>query len=500
MLVVPPPEFLLHSQPRTTYDYFTSTDLQARIEKPAPPEPADQYPSLTTDDLLYLAAMALSLSDIDGAFHFLMAAITRGSVIAMNCYYMFANVLPTCDTSEHGHLRQSGLYRLGARYGSIDAVLHMGQIISESPDMSVATLSCFFKHYQETQHPMSACTIAALLERFNGQDTHKWLKLAAAKGEGAMVRTLATVAKPDDRASVKIWRKVAASMDLMKGRPEIYKRMKACVGQSFGAIKFMVFADYVLNKENVFFEKTSRALQRVDSTGSERVSRNLELDRTPLLVNGEKARSAQVAYPLKGRTAYLLQVLKYASPVFEERNLNLARAHLFLIYKENPTGIFESELWRAKAASRNPDDLVRCGFVACLLGDNDYALDMCRKAAKLGNRTGSAMAGYILIHRMRQIKEGLFFLAQCVTDPLAQIHLYLYTQDPVFEKRALALLNMPSKTSAVYEMCGDLFADGIKYPFLESAARAFYGVAHEEAMQRGEDITELLVKMQSLDL
>ena len=46
----------------------------------------------------------------------------------------------------------------------------------------------------------------------------KWLKLAAAKGEGAMVRTLATVAKPDDRASVKIWRKVAASMDLMKGK------------------------------------------------------------------------------------------------------------------------------------------------------------------------------------------------------------------------------------------------------------------------------------------
>ena len=494
MLVVPPPEFLLHSESRSTYDYFNSTNLQSRLEKPATPTRTDQYPSLSTSDVLYLASLALSLGEIDACLEFLTIAITRNSVPAMNTFVGLHNILPMCDPSESGHLQQSGLARLAIRFGSIDAYRHLGQLLIDTPGQTVMALSCSLKHYLETQHSLSACAIAAIVEKLKGEDARKWMKLAVSKGGQVMIRSLVAATNPEDQDTLNMWRKVVSSMDIFRGRPEIYKRLKACVGQNFAGIKFMVFADYVLNKENVFFERTSRALQRVESTGRKKfvTDNDQTQSQTPNVV------SSGVRYPMKGRTSAFLQALRLASPDFSERNLNLARGFLFLIFKENPHGILNSELWRLKSQSDDPDDLVRCGFLASLLGDYECALILFRRAAKLGNRTASAMAGYILVHHFRQIKEGLFFLGQCVTDPCAQIHIFLFTRDSIFEKRALALASLPRKTS-IYEMCGDLFSDGIKYPYMESAARAFYGVAYEDAVEKGEDITNLLVKLQSLD-
>lgn len=238
------------------------------------------------------------------------------------------------------------------------------------------------------------------------------------------------------------------------------------------------------------------------------------------------------------KTQYLHFAFKFASPLFSQRNLHLSFLFLQKLWILHPKGVSESILFRNKCKSRNPNDLVRCGFIAILCHDSKFALDLFTKAAKGGNETGSLMTGLLMFHGLnvlRQVKNGCYYLSQCSTDPIALLHLSLACNDDVFEMRAKESLGMYSKTfqydlsnsndfepeknhkkfddplntnkdnesnnsitssrCKMYEWVGDLFSNSVKLPLNVGIALMFYGIALKKAEEDGDDISEIIKKI-----
>lgn len=149
------------------------------------------------------------------------------------------------------------------------------------------------------------------------------------------------------------------------------------------------------------------------------------------------------------KSQYLHLALKFASPIFSQRNLHLSFLFLQKLWLLHPKGISESLIFRNKCKSRNAKDLIQCGFIAILCHDSKFALDLFIKAAKNGNETGSLMAGLLMFHGLnvlRQVKNGCYYLSQCSTDPIALLHLSLACNDEIYEMRAKEALGMYSSS------------------------------------------------------
>jgi hypothetical protein len=168
-----------------------------------------------------------------------------------------------------------------------------------------------------------------------------------------------------------------------------------------------------------------------------------------------------------------------------------------MLYKNNRQGILASGLWTSKCKSRSHEDLVQCGFIAGIIGDYECAFLLFQKAARMGDRTASAMAGTLLAHFVepRRLKDACFFFGQCVADPMALVHLGQFTEDKTYLKRAGIIVNMREESPGLFAMVGDLFAQGIKVWFDADVARTFYGVALARAEEAGEDTTDLILKI-----
>lgn len=215
-------------------------------------------------------------------------------------------------------------------------------------------------------------------------------------------------------------------------------------------------------------------------------------------------------YPLNSKTNFLKLVFKFASPSFTKRNLGLSLLFLKKMYGLHPKGISESSLFRNRCKSSNPKYLVQCGFISMMLNDNQFALQLFEKAARVGNETASLMAGLMLFHGLnitKKKKAGCFYLSQCTTNPIALLHLSLACDDELWEKRAREILGMnptydpesasinQGSRSKLYEWVGDLFAHFVKFPINMPIAMMFYGVAMKKAEDDGEEITGIIQKM-----
>ncbi|OHT01961.1 hypothetical protein TRFO_31100 [Tritrichomonas foetus] len=202
-------------------------------------------------------------------------------------------------------------------------------------------------------------------------------------------------------------------------------------------------------------------------------------------------------FPSASKSSLLKLVFKYASPNFAKRNLLLSFLFLQKIRFLHPKGISESVLFRNRCKSGTPKQLVQCGFISIMSFDSKFALQLFQRAANHGNITGSLMAGLMMFHGLNvqhQTQSGCFFLGQCPSDPIALLHLGLACKDEIWEKRALELLGMSSR-SKMYEWMGDLFSSGVKLPVNIGVALVFYGMAMEVAEEDGEDLQDILMKM-----
>lgn len=212
---------------------------------------------------------------------------------------------------------------------------------------------------------------------------------------------------------------------------------------------------------------------------------------------GKKGFIRRQLYPSFNKTQLFLMLMEAASPDFGKRDLLLANQIIKVIYQKNPHGLFECKLWIQKCESKSSDDIVRCGFVSCLLQDYDFALGLFNKASLKGNLVGSLLVGLILLHTVNNIKkeDGMYFLSKCNIDPLALIHLGLYCNNRSYLERAAFYLNSDPDSPEMYEWAGDMLSNGLKFPTLCAAATMLYSHAITKAVEQGEEHSKLMRKL-----
>jgi TPR repeat protein len=173
--------------------------------------------------------------------------------------------------------------------------------------------------------------------------------------------------------------------------------------------------------------------------------------------------------------------------------------------QHDPTFPFHSALWRAKCESDRAADLVKCGFVCCLMNDYTSALGLFKKASQFGSETASLMCGVIYYYglvEMRDWTRGLGYFSRCQLQPVALMHIALaqQVQDKEWRRRAKQLLSPNAPCKNISEKIGDLFYEGIKLPKVLPAAIAWYLVAFTQAEAKEADTTVILGKVSQVIL
>ena len=221
---------------------------------------------------------------------------------------------------------------------------------------------------------------------------------------------------------------------------------------------------------------------------------NLKEDQENYKRNGFIKRSL---YPSLNKTQLFLMLMEAVTPNFGKRDLLLANQIINVIYLKNPRGFFECKLWIQKCESKLSDDLVRCGFILCLLHDYDFALGLFYKASTKGNLVGSLLVGLIISHTMnnKKAEDGYYFFGKCNMDPLALIHLGLYCNNKSYLERAAHYLNTEADSPEMYEWVGDMLSNGVKFPVLNAAATMFYSHAIIKSEEKGKDYTRIMFKL-----
>jgi TPR repeat protein len=186
--------------------------------------------------------------------------------------------------------------------------------------------------------------------------------------------------------------------------------------------------------------------------------------------------------------------------VWQKRDLGLCAQ--FVQKLNGRGGVADSVLFVNRAEHRSAAQLTKCGFIMTLIGDPEYAQTLFRRASDGGELTGTLMAGLALFHGMgieRETLKGCQFLAKCMIDPVALLHLGAATREPGWLDRAVVLLNgKRNELTKCYEFVGDLFFDGIKLPKDFRVASLWYGYAAIQAEIEGADNSGIIRKIELL--
>jgi hypothetical protein len=404
------------------------------------------------------------------SLHFYEEAATRGSVDAMNAIAFLSDLYPDDESICYACLRwnRRALFR-----GSVDAYRHRGKVSAQS-DPSKSFL-CYVSHFYHAHSLLSAFSLfPTRTPRLVPPEAVTALRYCFANGHAPAIPRLIEILKDDATFLKALWERVSR-----KGPAD--RVFKAHLNTDFSTPR----VSSVTSELTDIFSRPSA------DRGSPRVSLARRRDGAP--------QRPPPRFPAEGRTGVLIQVFEFASPDFDARDLSVCAQFLSRLYRDEPRGILASALWCGKTRSKCPRDLVQCGFVAAILSDPEFAVDCFTRAAKLGDRTGSVMAGILLTHRLKKPRNACYFFAQCVVDPVALVYLGLLSGDPSQLDRAATVLGVRADRAEMYERIGDLFAHGVKFPYDAEAALMFYGQALVRAEAGGEDIGALLVKIERFD-
>jgi TPR repeat protein len=203
-------------------------------------------------------------------------------------------------------------------------------------------------------------------------------------------------------------------------------------------------------------------------------------------------------YPVIDKTHLLRLAFKYASPKFEKRNLALSCQFFRKLTALSPGAIMESKVFKNRCDHGTPAQRVKCAFLHIFMLNYRNATLLFQQAAHRGDFTAALMYGLLLFHgigQARDVQLGANYLAKCVTDPIALIHLGVAADDEEWLERAATILNVRSASPAMYEWVGDLFADGVKLPMDTRVARIWYSWALMKSQEDSEDNGPLREKM-----
>jgi TPR repeat protein len=190
--------------------------------------------------------------------------------------------------------------------------------------------------------------------------------------------------------------------------------------------------------------------------------------------------------------------LKFASSKWPKRNLGLCAQFIQPIRGK----ITDSLVFQGRATYGKGSQATKCGFVVLLLGDYEFAQKLFLRASGAGDMTATLMVGLMLFHGIgvqRDVNRGCHFLAKCMTDPIALLHLGVEFKDNLWFDRGAVILNVPATAlTAAFEALGDCYFDGVKLPKDLRIARLWYGLAVKQAEIENVDNRSIIRKLSLL--
>lgn len=435
--------------------------------------------------------------------HGLNAKANHDGVSAMNLLFEVAKKGDVNAMLELGRLNKNMCslskaklwFTRAKRMGNIDALLALGDVHYETKEYQAA-LFFYAAHFQVTHSLYTAFLISkAFMSVGNPHAAMKWLRYCAAQGHHAAVQEIiAIIGKDVDMHSVIYqWLKIATRLKTVKQQPFFFspllnaKRVSDMSLPPLSAAVWRINDPFIGHKVSATVlpgDAPAMALEPKVNTG--------------LVKLGNDSEQIVPFSGVESDTAMLLMILELATQERANRNLQLCEACLKRARRRNPTFPFDLHLWRAKCSSEDPDDLIKCGFVSCLLRDCKFGLALFQRAARSGNALAVFMCGIILFYGMhgeRDVERGALCLARCQTDPVALIHLALISKSKEWARRAKNLMGTSGKCENIYECVGDLFFDGIEMVRNVDVALSWYYAQLSKSEKKGADTDRIVEKI-----
>ncbi|KAK8837732.1 hypothetical protein M9Y10_036267 [Tritrichomonas musculus] len=444
---------------------------------------------------IYLALVALRNDSQLSAIKYLIEAAQDGSTDAMNLLgKIYEHKQIDCDLAFKWFTRA---YRLN----SINSFLNIGNFFLNNGD-DIKAIYFLKKHYDKTHNIFSILTIAQTVQKMGIKDLSlKLFRFCAANGLQDAIEQIITSLGNDITSYQELfqWLSIGTRFNIVnKNKPNIQcsDHLRANYSSDF-SIPLMSSINKRIQPPEPFVQTstTKNLIQHKEPFQNQGIWK-LKLNKK----TDEKKFNSLYFFPSESKTNLLLLAFHYCSKDQTKRNLLFASAILKKLQFKTKFGLFNSQLWVAKTKSKNPNHLMKCGFICCLLNDYSSAFHLFQNSSNLGNGVSSLMCGIILYHGLmkdqgRNVEQGLYYFSSVMVDPIALIYTGTACNELEWIERAAQILQCKANTGKMYDDLGDFFFEGVKMPRNLEIAKLWYGIALKKYEENGFDTNKIIKKI-----
>ncbi|KAK8837767.1 hypothetical protein M9Y10_036305 [Tritrichomonas musculus] len=454
---------------------------------------------------LLMGALCSNMNKDNSALYWYKLAASRGSIralIAIGILYLKGRLINIRQTAEKENINIIALkwFFRAMRRGSLEAIQYVAYTYYNLGKIH-ESFHYFFDHYIQSNSLYSKYAVANLLASFDHADeSYHWLISSA--NQGHLLSARSAVSCQECNVYRAIWEQLISKFEIPELEHKVFNEDLFSIKDiqeneipenprlfdifwQFDTIQSQADMNYFITPTRKYhIQKIERDEEILFSDMDERFGNLKVFEGDPCF------------YPSLNRTSYIIKAFKYAAPQMEKRNLKLALSFLRKGRINGQYLLSNCSLYSQKRNSKNPKDLVSCGLLASLLNQHEEAQLLFLKAGKKGNEQGCLLYGLYMFHSDNEesIQIGSSYLARCMSNPIALLHLGLANNDFFYLRRASEILKI-EKNHEMFEWLGDCFKLGAIIPQNYKLALLWYGASLRYKEEEGEDPKCLLEKI-----
>lgn len=447
---------------------------------------------------IYLALVAFRNDSRLSAIKYLTEAAQEGSTDAMN---LLGKIYENQQIDSCLALKW---FTRAYRLNSINSFLNLGEYLLNN-DKDIKSIYFLKKHYDKTNNIFSVLSIAQIIQKMEMKDLSlKLFRYCAANGLQDAIEQIIIALGKDLTAYQELfqWLSIGTRFNIVnKNKPNIQysDHLRANYSNDFSILPMSLINKRIQPPEPFVQTSTTKNLTQhkepVQNQGIWRIKKDKK--------DEKNKKNSLYFFPSESKTNLLLLAFHYCSKDQTKRNLLYALSILKKLQFRTKFGLFNSQLWVAKTKSKNPNHLMKCGFICCLLNDYSSAYNLFLNSSNLGNKISSLMCGIILYHGLikdqdRNVEQGLYFFSSNSVDPISLIYMGTACNESEWINRAAQILQCKADSGKMYEDLGDFFFEGVKMPKNLEIARLWYGISLKKYEENGYDTNKIIKKLSNV--
>ena len=468
---------------------------------------------------LLMGALCSNMNKDNSALYWYKLAASRGSIralIAIGILYLKGRLINICQSVEKENINKIALkwFFRALRRGSLEAIQYVAYTYYNLGQIN-DSFHYFFDHYVQSSSLYSRYAVANLLTSFDRtNEAYNWLISSA--NQGHLLSAKSAVNYPECSVYRAIWEQLIYKFEIPELEHKEYnlelielndpdENKMPDISRLFDI--FWQF-DTIQSHSDMNFHITLPDYSYIEKPRPFVINQPETNEKTEKTETNESSETISMYnssffdcsfYPSSNRTSFIIQAFKYASAKMENRNLRLSQ---MMLQKGKINGQYllsKCSLYSQKRVSKNPNDLVSCGLLASLLSQHEEAKSMFLKAGKKGCEQGCFFYGLYMFHSENEesIQIGSSYLAKCMSNPIALLHIGLANNDYFYLKRASEILKI-EKNHEMFEWLGDCYELGTILPQNHKIALTWYGASLHYKEEEGEDTTFILEKINQM--